>query len=168
MRCSLSVTLDNYSKPVYYTALTVLFEERKMWSRTYSQKVKGLSAEHLWEVWTDVNQWHTWQDNIEYADLDGEFAAGKSFLFKPKNGSAISIELTEVEPRRNFTDVTRFPLAKMRGTHEIIERGDELEVKTTINIDGLLSFVWRKLVAEEVANGLKVQTEKLIERTKNA
>jgi hypothetical protein len=138
-----------------------------MWSKAYSQKVKGLSAEHLWEVWTDVNQWHTWQDDIEYAKLDGEFGAGKSFLFKPKNGSVISIELTEVEPHRNFTDVTRFPLAKMRDTHEIIEHGDELEVKTTVNINGLLSFVWRKLVAEEVANGLKVQTEKLIERAKN-
>jgi len=138
-----------------------------MWSKTYSQKIKGLSAKHLWNVWTDVNQWHTWQDDIEYAKLDGEFAAGKSFLFKPKGGSEIRIELTKVEPNRTFIDLTRFPLAKMYDTHEIIDHGSELEVKTTISVDGLLSFLWRKIVVEDIANGLKVQTEKLIERAKN-
>ena len=138
-----------------------------MWSKTYSQKITGLSAKHLWKVWTDVNQWHTWQDDIEYAKLDGEFAAGKSFLFKPKGGSEIRIELTKVEPNRTFIDLTRFPLAKMYDAHEIIDHGSELEVKTTISVDGLLSFFWRKIVVEDITNGLKVQTEKLIDRAKN-
>lgn len=135
-----------------------------MWSKTYSRKVAGLSVQHLWTVWTDVNQWHTWQDDIEYAKLNGEFNAGKIILFKPKGGSEINIELTQVEPNRIFVDLTRFPLAKMYGAHEFIDHGNELEIKTTISIEGLLSFLWRKLVAEDIANSLKMQTEKLIER----
>ena len=138
-----------------------------MWSKTYIQKVSGLNAEQLWKVWTDVNQWHTWQDDIEYAKLDGEFSAGKSFLFKPKGNSEIKIELTSVEHNQSFVDLTRFPLAKMYDTHEIIEQDGQLEVKTTISMDGILAPLWRKLVAEEIANSLKAQTERLIERAKN-
>lgn len=137
-----------------------------MWSKSYSQTVKGLTAQQVWDVWSDVNQWHTWQDDIEHARLDGEFKTGASFLFRPKGGPNITIELSHVEPGAVFVDVTRFPLARMVDSHEIIPRGDALEIKTTVTIQGPLSFVWRKLVAENVASGLQVQTEKLIEKAR--
>lgn len=138
-----------------------------MWSKTYSQSVKGLSASQLWKVWTDVNQWHTWQDDIEYAKIDGDFAVGTIYKMKPKGAPEVSIELFKVEPKRLFVDLTRFPLATMYASHEFIDRGSDLEVKTTVSIEGVLSFIWRKLVAEGVANSLPDQTDKLIERAKN-
>jgi uncharacterized protein YndB with AHSA1/START domain len=139
-----------------------------MWSKTYSKKVKGLKADQVWRVWTDINQWHTWQSDIEYAKLEGEFEVGNTFLLKPKGGPKVNIEIIKVEQNRVFTDLTRFPLAKMYGSHEFVIHGDELEIKTTMSIDGLLSFLWRKLVAEDVANGMSEQTENLIEKARNA
>jgi hypothetical protein len=138
-----------------------------MWSKSYSKTVMGLNANQVWKVWTDVNQWHTWQDDIEYAELVGEFRKGNIFRFKPKGGPNIKIELTEVKPNSVFVDLTRFPLARMYDSHELIERGDKLEIKATIRIEGPLSFLWRKLVAENVADGMKEQTERLIEKVKN-
>ena len=138
-----------------------------MWSRSYSKVVRGLKAEQVWKVWTDINQWHTWQVDIEYAKLEGEFKVGNSFVLKPRGGPRVNIELVTVEPNRVFTDLTRFPLAKMYGSHEFFINGDELEIKTTMSIDGILSFLWRKLVAEDVANGMEEQTEKLIEKARN-
>jgi len=139
-----------------------------MWSRSYSKTVEGLSASQVWNVWTDVNQWHTWQDDIEYAKLDGEFKKGNTFRFKPKGGPNIKIELTETKLDSIFVDLTRFPLARMYDSHELIEHGNKLEIKTTIRIEGALSFLWRKLVAENVADGMKEQTERLVERARNA
>jgi uncharacterized protein YndB with AHSA1/START domain len=138
-----------------------------MWSRTYSKKVQGLKAEQVWKVWTDLNQWHTWQSDIEYAKLEGEFKVGNTFLLKPKGGPKVNIEIIKVEPNRQFTDLTRFPGAKMYGSHEFVIHGDELEIKTTMSIEGPLSFVWRKIVAEDVANGMMEQTENLIEKAKS-
>jgi uncharacterized protein YndB with AHSA1/START domain len=138
-----------------------------MWSRTYSKKVQGLKAEQVWKVWTDLNQWHTWQSDIEYAKLEGEFKVGNTFLLKPKGGPKVNIEIIKVEPNRQFTDLTRFPGAKMYGSHEFVIHGDELEIKTTMSIEGPLSFVWRKIVAEDVANGMMEQTEHLIEKAKS-
>lgn len=138
-----------------------------MWTRSYSKKIKGLSKELVWEVWTDVNQWHMWQDDIEYAKLEGGFEKGGIIRFKPKGGPKIKLHLIEVVPGSVFVDCTNFPLAKMFDRHELIAHGDELEIKSTIRVEGPLSFVWRKLVAEDVANGLEQQTDKLIERVRN-
>ncbi|HVT04390.1 MAG TPA: SRPBCC family protein [Thermoanaerobaculia bacterium] len=139
-----------------------------MWSRSYSRTVKGLKAAQVWQVWADVNQWHTWQDDVEYATLDGDFESGKVFRFKPIGGPKIDIELTEVKPNSVFVDVTRFPLANMYDSHELIDRGDELEIRTTVSMDGALSLVWRKLVAENVARGMEEQVERLIEKARRA
>ena len=138
-----------------------------MWTKSYSKKVKGLSKKRVWEVWTDVNQWHSWQDDIEYAKLDAAFEKGGVIHFKPKGGAKFRLDLTEVVPGSVFVDRTNFPLAKMFDEHELIASGDELEIKSTIRVEGPLSFLWRKLVAEDVANGLEQQTDKLIERVKN-
>lgn len=139
-----------------------------MWSKSYSKTVKGLDARQVWKVWADVDHWHTWQPDVEYAKLDGEFKAGNVFRFKPKGAPKVTIELVRVERNSAFVDLTRFPLAKMYGSHEFIGRGDALEIKTTMTIAGPLAFLWRKLVAEKVANGMGEQTERLIETARDA
>ena len=133
-----------------------------MWSRTHSTVVKGLKAEQVWQVWTDVNQWHTWQPDIDHARLDGAFAVGNTFVLKPKGGPTVNIEIVRADTNRQFTDLTRFPGARMYGAHEFVVRGDEMEIRTTMSIEGPLAFVWRKIVAEGVANGMPEQTERLI------
>ncbi len=135
-----------------------------MWKKDYSARVRGVTAEDVWRVWTDVNQWHTWQDDIEYAKIEGEFKAGNTFLLKPKGGPKITIEIVEAEPRRIFVDLTRFPGAKMYGCHEFRVDGDVLEIKTGVSIEGPLSFIWRKLVGEGISHGMKEQTDGLIQR----
>lgn len=133
-----------------------------MWSKTYSKKVAGLTIAQVWQVWTDVNQWHVWQDDIDYAKLTGEFKEGNIILFKPKDGPVIKLHLVEVKINKIFVDCVQFPLARMHDFHEIIDHGDELELKTTISIDGVFSFLWRKLVGENIVSGLEKQTGKLI------
>ncbi len=139
-----------------------------MWSKTYSKRVSGLPAKEVWKVWTDVNRWHTWQPDIESAELVGEFKAGNTFRLKPKGGPWVSIQILKVEPGQQFTDLTRFPGARMYGCHEFITHGGELEIRTTMSIEGFLSFLWRKIVAENIANGMAAQTEALIEKTRSA
>lgn len=139
-----------------------------MWSKTYSKRIRGVRAEKVWAVWTDVNQWHTWQPDIEYAKLDGEFKVGNIFKLKPKGGPGVSIEIVKVKTGQLFTDLTRFPGARMFGCHEFIAHGDELEIRTTMRIEGFLSFLWKKIVAENIVNGLAEQTEALIEKARSA
>lgn len=138
-----------------------------MWSRTYRKTFKGLDLNEVWNIWTDINQWHRWQSDIEYAKLDGEFKAGSSFLLKPRGGPKVLIELVKVEENRLFTDLTRFPLAKMYGQHELNLKEDGLELVTTMSIEGPLAFLWKKLVAQGIADGMHEQTENLVDYLNN-
>ena len=133
-----------------------------MWTQSYSKTVSGLSAAQVWKVWSDVDRWHVWQDDIEYARMNGPFETGGSFRFKPKGGPNLTLELSDVQPNASFVDITRFPLARMVDSHELIARGDALEIKTTVRMEGPLAFLWRKLVGEDVVKSLPAQTESLI------
>ncbi|MEE9320371.1 MAG: SRPBCC family protein [Granulosicoccus sp.] len=135
-----------------------------MWSQSHRKLYKGLDSSSAWAVWTDINQWHTWQPDIEYAKLNGAFAVGSTVSIKPKSGPAVKIELIEVEAGRLFTDLTRFPLAKMVGRHEFIERADGLEVVTTMSIEGRLAFLWKKLVAESIVRNMPEQTDNMVKK----
>ena len=138
-----------------------------MWSKTYTASVKSLKAETVWKIWTDINQWHTWLKDLEFARLEGEFKEGNIFQLKPKGGPLVKIRLISVQKNREFTDLTKFPLAKMYGSHEFLEKNGELQIKTTISIEGPLAFLWRKLVAQGVADGLEEQTGWLIEKARS-
>lgn len=137
-----------------------------MWTASHSQRVNDLGIESLWNVWTDVNRWSEWQDDLEFARLEGEFGEGAQFLLRPRGGPDVKVQLLNVEKNVNFTDVTRFPLAQMTGAHDLIRRGKEIEVRTTITVRGPLAFLWVRLVAKGIVAALPQQTRSLIERAR--
>lgn len=138
-----------------------------MWTRTYSQTVTDLTAAQIWKTWTDVDRWTTWQDDVEHASVVGRFENGGQLRFKPKGGPSLTLELADVRPNAAFTDITRFPLARMYDVHELIERENGVEVRSTIRVQGPLAFVWRKLVAEKIVAGLPLQTARLLEAARH-
>ena len=89
---------------------------------TDTRVVENISKEDIYNKWSDINNWHTFNDDIEYAKLDGEFKEGNFFILGLKGGQKVEIELLKIEKNKSFTDLTKFPLAKMYGIHEIIEK----------------------------------------------
>jgi hypothetical protein len=55
----------------------------------------------------------------------------------------------------------------MYGIHEIIERDGVLELKATITIEGALAFLWKRLVAQGVADKMGDDMDSLIALVKN-
>ena len=157
-----------FSVVILSFAALIFLMRNQQWSQSYSKRVKGLEASQVWKVWSDIDQWHVWQSDIEYAKLEGDFVEGSHFKLKPKGVSEVDIQLIQVETNKVFTDQTNFPLARMYGKHEFIQHGDELEVKTTMSVQGFLGFVWRKIVAEDIANGMPEQTDHLIRQVERS
>ncbi len=130
-----------------------------MWTKSFSIVTKAATKEQLWKLFADVNNWHTWDEGIEYAKMEGVFEKGNRFLLKPKNGPKVNIELVDVEKNRNFTDLTRFPLAKMWGNHTFQETPEGLKITTTMTVKGILGFLWVKLVAQDIVKNLPSEME---------
>lgn len=138
-----------------------------MWTRSYSVITKEVTKEQMWKLFTDVNNWHTWDDGIEHASITGPFEQGNHFLLKPKGGPNLKVSLLETIENRLFLDVTHFPLAKMYDNHSFEETAEGLKITNTITVKGLLSFVWVKLVAQNIVNALPKDIEKQIQAAKS-
>ena len=79
-----------------------------MWCKVKSYKVIGINLEQVWQVWSDVTNWHIWQKDIKSATIDGLFITGSQIKLKLQDDSIITMSLTEVKPYERFMDLTKF------------------------------------------------------------
>ncbi|MBN9298041.1 MAG: SRPBCC family protein [Filimonas sp.] len=137
-----------------------------MWTRSYSIVAKDVTGEQMWRLFADVNNWHTWDDGIESTCMNGAFEKGNHFILKPKGGPKVKVDLLETTENKSFLDVTRFPLAKMYDNHTFEETPEGLKITNTISVTGILSFLWIKLVAQNIVNALPADIPKQVAAAK--
>lgn len=125
-----------------------------MWTRNHSIVTREVTKEQLWKLFADVNNWHSWDQGIEFARLEGKFEKGNFFMLRPKGGPNVKVELLETKENKMFLDVTKFPLAKMYDEHTFEDTPEGLKVTNTITVKGPLGFFWRKVVAQKIVDAL--------------
>ena len=122
-----------------------------MWTKTHSTVTKEATKEQMWNLFTDINNWHLWNNEIEFAKLEGKFEAGNHYLIQPKNGRIVKVILLEVVENKHCLEFGEFPLAKMFYDHILEETPNGLKITSTIIMKGLLSFLWVQLVVKKIA-----------------
>lgn len=125
-----------------------------MWTKSHSIVTHDVTKEQMWKLFADVNNWHTWDSGVEFAKLDGKFEKGNHFMFQPKGGPKLKIGIVEAKENETFTDFTKFPLAKMYGEHTFEETTEGLKITTTMKVQGILGFLWVKIVAQGIVDTL--------------
>jgi hypothetical protein len=133
-----------------------------MWTKTFSITTKDITKEQIWKLASNINNWHTLNNGIEYAELHGKFEKGNHYIIRPKNGQNIKVNLLEVTEYKNFLELVKFPLAKMYYNHLIEETPNGLKLTNTITVEGLLSFLWVKLVVQKIADALPADLQEHI------
>ena len=126
-----------------------------MWTKSHSIVTTEATKEQMWKLFADVNNWHTWDSGIEFATMEGKFEKGNHFILKPKGGPKVKIDLVETIENKKFVDCTTLPMSKMYGEHTFEETKEGLRITTTMKVEGALGFLWRKLVAQDIADGLQ-------------
>lgn len=134
-----------------------------MWTKSHSMITNQVTASQMWKLFADVDHWHTWDQGIEFAKLAGNFQKGNHFTLKPKGGPIFTVEIIETIPEKKFADLTRFPLAKMQIEHLFEETKSGLKITNTVSVTGMLSFLWIKLVAGNIANSFPIDMQHEIE-----
>lgn len=137
-----------------------------MWVRTYSKLYSNVSAKEIWRIWTDVNNWHQWHDDLDYCKLNGKFEVGSHFMLKPKGIKAVKIDLIDIQEGKEFTDCTKFFGAQMLDTHSMEEKNDGILLTNKLVVTGPLKWLWIKLVAANVAATVPNEMEALVNLAK--
>lgn len=133
-----------------------------MWTKTYSVITKEVTREQMWKLFTDVDSWHAWDSGVEKAELYGQFKQGNHILLKPKGGPKIKIVLSKIIEKQLFITCSSFPLGKIYHKHLLEETPDGLRISYTITVKGILSFLWVKLIAQNLFDSISKDIVKQI------
>ena len=52
---------------------------KSMWTKSHSVVTKEVTKEQMWKLFSDVNNWHTWDKGCEFAKMAGKFEKGNHF-----------------------------------------------------------------------------------------
>jgi hypothetical protein len=133
-----------------------------MWSQTYSKTYKNIEKEDIWRIWSEVNSYVEWHDDLDSCKLEGEFEVGNYFKLKPKGAPTFKVHITELDYCKLFVDCTNFIGAKMYDIHKLEQTKNGLKITNTIKVTGILSFLWVKLVAKSVAESAKTEMDQTV------
>lgn len=124
-----------------------------MWSKELTIKVES-SREQIWKLWSDVGNWKDWDKTIEYSKLEGDFKQGSKGILKPKKGPKTKFEILEIDYLKKFTSRSNLPLAKMDFIHELTEKEGELYLTHRLEIKGVLSPIFSRIIGENIIKEL--------------
>jgi len=118
-------------------------------------------ANTIFQIYADVQNWHTWDPDTKKATLDGPFEAGCRGRLTPGKGNTVPMLLTQVEADRCFTVESKIPLFRMVFEHELAPAGDGTEVIHRVTFSGPLSFLLGRMISRQLNTGLPVTLARL-------
>lgn len=75
-----------------------------MWEYEHSVETSADPAS-VWQVWSDMAGWPTWNAGIEKIEVDGPFEVGTSFTMTPPGDDPVTMKLSEIVSGELFVDV---------------------------------------------------------------
>ena len=121
-----------------------------------------IDRDRLFRALADLKRWPEWDDDIEAVEHEGAPDAGSRFTLRLKDGSAVTLTVAAIEPPSIFVDQAKLPLARMQSRHELLPaEGGRTRLRHVITLSGPLAWLWDRLVAPKIVEGLPRQTERM-------
>ncbi|MFJ6798787.1 polyketide cyclase [Streptomyces sp. NPDC091268] len=100
-----------------------------MWVYEHSLETAA-APEAIWHLWADVQNWGTWNADIEKIELRGPFAAGSEITMVPAGQDPVELRIAEAVEGESFTDEAHFGGLTLRTAHRIepvepVESGEQ-------------------------------------------
>lgn len=137
-----------------------------MWSKEVSV-TSNASKEQIWKLWSDVTNWHTWDEQVISSKIKGHFDIGQTGELNPKDGPKSNFTLVEVTPYKSFTSRSNLPFSTMDFIHEMKELDGVLTITHKLQISGIFTFLFSRLIGNKLARELPRAMHKLSQMAKN-
>ncbi len=77
-------------------------------------------AAEIWRIWTDVDQWPTWDIGLQQAVLTGPFVEGTKGTLISDQGQKAKFVITAVNEGTSYTFKTKLPLGSLEITRSLV------------------------------------------------
>ena len=111
--------------------------------------------------WADMATWPEWNTDTAWVRLDGEFAEGATGVLKPRGGPKVRFTVERLDDH-HFVDVSRMPGGRITFAHHIEETEAGTRIDVTVDIDGPLGFVWRRILGNDFRTALQPDLDRLV------
>ena len=126
----------------------------------------AVTPSQIWHVWQDVENWKSWDHDLESSCFNGPFKVGTTGFLKFKNSQQLETVLTRVEPLKAFVQEAKLPLAKVVMTHSINQIDGKTHVTFQTEIRGLLAFFWVWLLSKSIKKKIPLEMEEMLKKAK--
>lgn len=89
-----------------------------MWEYEHSIETSA-TPEAIWRLWADVENWGTWNSEIEKIEMNGPFEAGTQITMTPPGDDPVLLRIAEAVEDELFVDEARFDGLLLRTIHRI-------------------------------------------------
>ena len=85
------------------------------------------SPKAIWTLWEDVQDWPSWDKELEWVKINGPFTEGQQGQLKPKGAPVSAFKITRCVPYKQFTDIANLPFSQLVFDHYLMsENGKTL------------------------------------------
>jgi hypothetical protein len=128
----------------------------------HSIKTKA-APESIWALWSDIKTWNTWDHGIENGEIEGAFVEGANGWLKPKGGPKVKFKILRAEKNKVFHDRSSLPLTSLDFIHTLERDGDYTVVTQRVEMTGLLTFIFAKVIGSGIKKDMPSAMAKLVE-----
>ena len=104
-----------------------------MWEYEHSIETSA-TPEAIWRLWADVENWGTWNAEIEKIEMSGPFAAGTQIAMTPPGDDPVLLRIAEAVEDELFIDEASFNGLLLRTTHQI-DRIDQDRIRVVYRME---------------------------------
>jgi hypothetical protein len=113
----------------------------------FSHTLKTTAApDRIWEIWTDVEQWSSWDTELKGACLKVPFSLGAVGELTPKRGRVSAFRISQFKAGESYTFVLKLPFCRLNVHRYLTTHLDGLYFTHEVSFQGALAFVFSLLL----------------------
>jgi hypothetical protein len=120
----------------------------------------------IWKIWEDVENWKSWDQEIELSQIDGSFQAGTTGSTKFVGTPLFKTLLTQVEPHKLVVQEAYLSFAKVVSYQSMRQVDGKTEMTFQVEIRGPLSLFYACILGRFIKKKIPTEMEEMLKRAK--
>lgn len=107
------------------------------------------SPEVIWQIWTDVSGWKTWDSGLKEAEMIGDFALDAKGKIISLEGRKTKFKVVEFEEGKSYTFKTNLPLSGLYVKRTLEQKNGKTYFTHEVWFKGLTAGIFANMFGDD-------------------